>query len=87
MNEWYKIYVQEKTELKTVQQLSMLNIRTFVPFQEIIVGGKKLQQFQKNGIIYAFIGNEHYEIVEKLPFIKRITPCNIDSSNLPLEVL
>lgn len=81
MNKWYKIQVREKTEQKTVQQLSMLNIRSFVPFQEISVGRKELQQLLEDGVIYALIEEEQYEEIQKLPFIKQIIPCSIDSSN------
>lgn len=83
----YKIHVKDKTELKTVHQLSMLNIKAFALFKEVVIEGKKIQQLQENGIIYAYIEEEQYENVHGLTFIQRITPCSIVPSDLPSEGL
>lgn len=86
MKKWYKILVHDKTELKTIQQLSMLNIRTFVPYKDVPIFRKNIQQLMENNIIYAHTNKEGLIQIQKLPFIMQITLCNTDPSSSPSEV-
>ena len=83
ITKWYKILVQERCEMKTVQQLSMLNIKSHVPSQEVIINDKHIQQLTENNVVYAYVDEKELPRIQSLPFVKQITLCNIDPSSSP----
>ena len=83
METWYQIHTQEKTELKTLHQLKMLGVKTFVPTCSIEMSGIKQHQLKEEQILYASISDNQLESVLHLPFVTDAAPCSTPPSVPP----
>ena len=67
-----KILIQPGYEMKTSQQLLMLQIDHKHPLKEVEIDGILHQQLTENGIIYANLDDAEEQRVLRLPYVKDI---------------
>ncbi len=71
-----KILIQPGNELKTSQQLLMLQIDHQLPLKVVEIDGILHKQLAENGIIYANMNNAEERRVLRLPYVIGIEPCS-----------
>ena len=69
-----KIIIQHGNEMKTSQQLLILQIDHQLPLKEVEIDGILHQQLTENGIIYANLDDAEEQIVLSLPYVIGIKP-------------
>lgn len=69
-----KILIQPGYEMKTSQQLLMLQIDHQLPLKEVEIDGILHKQLTENGIIYANLDDAEEQIVLSLPYVIGIEP-------------
>lgn len=69
-----KILIQPGNEMKTSQQLLMLQIDHQLPLKEIEIDGILHKQLTENGIIYANFDETEEQRVLSLPYVIGIEP-------------
>lgn len=69
-----KILIQPGYEMKTSQQLLMLQIDHQLPLKEVEIDGILHQQLTANGIIYANLDDAEEERALCLPYVIGIEP-------------
>ena len=69
-----KILIQPDYEMKTSQQLHMLQIDHLLPLKEVEINGILHKQLTENGIIYANLDNAEEQRVLRLPYVIGIKP-------------
>ena len=69
-----KILIQPGYEMKTSQQLLMLQIDHQLPLKEVEIDGILHKQLAENGIIYANLNETEEQSVLNLPYVIGIEP-------------
>ena len=69
-----KILIQPGYEMKTSQQLLMLQIVHQLPIKEVEIDGILHKQLTENGIIYANLDDAEEQRVLRLPYVIGIEP-------------
>lgn len=69
-----KILIQPGNEMKTSQQLVMLQIDHQLPFKEVEIDSIFHKQLTENGIIYANLNETEEQRVLNLPYVIGIEP-------------
>lgn len=69
-----KILIQLGYEMKTSQQLLMLQIDHQLPLKEVEIDGILHKQLTENGIIYANLDDAQEQRVLSLPYVIDIKP-------------
>ena len=69
-----KILILHGYEMKTYQQLLMLQIDHHLPLQEVEIDGILHKQLTENGIIYANLNETEEQSVLNLPYVIGIEP-------------
>lgn len=69
-----KILTLPGYEMKTSQQLHMLQIEHLLPLEEVEIDGILHKQLTENGIIYANFDDAEEQIVLRLPYVIGIKP-------------
>lgn len=64
-----QILIQPGYEMKTSQQLLMLQIDHQLPLKEVEIDGILHQQLTENGIIYANLDDAEEQRVLRLPYV------------------
>lgn len=67
-----KILIQPGYEMKTSQQLLMLQIDHQLPLKEVEIDGILHKQLTENGIIYANLDEAEEQRVLRLPYVTGI---------------
>lgn len=69
-----KILIRPGNEVKTSQQLFMLQIDHQLPLKEVKMDGIVHKQLTENGIIYANLNKDEEQRVLSLPYVIDIAP-------------
>lgn len=69
-----QIFIQPGYEMKTSQQLLMLQIDHQLPLEEVEIDGILHKQLTENGIIYANLDEAEEQRVLCLPYVIGIEP-------------
>lgn len=66
---WKRLIVKDHCELKTAQQLKILNITYRLPMTEVIIDGIPHLQIVKNGYIMVLVNSKEEHNIQSLPYI------------------